>query len=380
MPKKALHIQPSGAVLPTAWPPSGAGLRTASLGTVIMGLLFVGGCSYVPDALNPIEWYKDTVNLFTDDDVPDETAERGQPPLKSGLVADRAAPPPGGDQPYPNLGTVPPRPRASSPAERQQAVQALTAPAPRQYATGTGTRQAAAASTLQPAAPPPPAQPMMPMAAPAPVSPQAAQMAAAAPPPPQLQMRPSSIVEETYRARLAQRRPGGEFVALGPANAAAPVDQPFRTVIVSSNGVELGNPVPTPDYERSGFFAQGSGPSGKALRVATILFPNGSARLSSTDRSILRKVYVLHRRKGGKVRIIGHASSRTRNLTAVKHKMVNFNISVSRADAIAKELMRLGVKRADILVGARADTEPMYYEVMPSGEAGNRRAEIYLES
>ena len=373
MPKRVMHILSLGA-----------GLRTASLGTVIIGLLFVGGCSSVPDALNPIEWYKDTVNLFTGDDVPDETAERGQPPLKSGLVADRGAPPPGVDQPYPNLSTVPARPQASSPAERQQAVQAMTA-APRQYATGNVTRQGAAASTLQPAAPPPPARPMASMAAPvpvspqAPLSPQAAQVGASAPPP-QLQMRRSTSVEETYRARLAQRRPGEGFAALGPANAAAPVDQPFRTVIVSSNGVEIGNTVPTPDYERSAFFDQGSGPSGNALRVATILFPNGSARLNSTDRRILRKVYALHRRNGGKVRIIGHASSRTRNLTAVKHKMVNFNISVSRADAIAKELMRLGVKRANILVGARADTEPMYYEVMPSGEAGNRRAEIYLES
>ncbi len=373
MPKKVMHIPPLGAVL-----------RTASLGTVIMGLLFVGGCSSVPDALNPVEWYKDTVNFITGDDVVDETAERGQPPLKSGLVADRGAPPPGGDQPYPNLGTVPPRPQASSPAERQQAVQALSAQAPRQYATGNVTRQGAAASTLQPAAPPPPAQPMVPMAAPAPVSPQAAQVGApqmaASAPPPQLQLRRSTSVEETYRARLAQRLPAQGFAALGPANAAAPLDQPFRTVIVSSNGVELGNPVPTPDYERSAFFAQGSGPSGNALRVATILFPNGSARLNSSDRSILRKVYALHRRNGGRVRIIGHASSRTRNLTAVKHKMVNFNISVSRADAIAKELMRLGVRRADILLGARADSEPMYYEVMPSGEAGNRRAEIYLES
>jgi len=30
-------------------------------------------------------------------------------------------------------------------------------------------------------------------------------------------------------------------------------------------------------------------------------------------------------------------------------------------------------------VGAVADNEPVYYEVMPSGEAGNRRAEIYID-
>jgi flagellar motor protein MotB len=46
---------------------------------------------------------------------------------------------------------------------------------------------------------------------------------------------------------------------------------------------------------------------------------------------------------------------------------------------VARELMRLGVKPGKIFVGARSDSNPIYYESMPAGEAGNRRAEIFVD-
>ena len=60
--------------------------------------------------------------------------------------------------------------------------------------------------------------------------------------------------------------------------------------------------------------------------------------------------------------------------------MINFRVSVDRANAVARELIRLGSKKNQLSVDAVSDTAPLYYEVMPMGEAGNRRAEIYLES
>jgi hypothetical protein len=33
-----------------------------------------------------------------------------------------------------------------------------------------------------------------------------------------------------------------------------------------------------------------------------------------------------------------------------------------------------------LVVDAISDAQPVYFEFMPTGEAGNRRAEIYLES
>ena len=86
----------------------------------------------------------------------------------------------------------------------------------------------------------------------------------------------------------------------------------------------------------------------------------------------------LQRKNGGQVRVVGHASSRTRNLSPLLHKMTNFEVSASRADRVAGELMRLGVNKKDILIAAVSDADPAYYETMPSGEAGNRRTEIYI--
>jgi flagellar motor protein MotB len=62
-----------------------------------------------------------------------------------------------------------------------------------------------------------------------------------------------------------------------------------------------------------------------------------------------------------------------------RHKSVNYRMSVDRAGAVARELTDLGVPSEMIVVTAMADEDPVYYEVMPSGEAGNRRAEIYID-
>ncbi|NJN05753.1 MAG: OmpA family protein [Rhodobacteraceae bacterium] len=123
----------------------------------------------------------------------------------------------------------------------------------------------------------------------------------------------------------------------------------------------------------------GDGPGSGSVKVATILFEDGSARVGGRERGILQKVATLHRQRGGTVRIVGHASSRTRNMDPSRHKSVNYRMSVDRAGAVARELTNLGVPSDMIVVTAMADEDPVYYEVMPSGEAGNRRAEIYID-
>ena len=52
---------------------------------------------------------------------------------------------------------------------------------------------------------------------------------------------------------------------------------------------------------------------------------------------------------------------------------------MDRANAVANELMRKGVSASDLVIEAVGDRAPEYYESMPAGEAGNRRAEIFLE-
>ena len=85
------------------------------------------------------------------------------------------------------------------------------------------------------------------------------------------------------------------------------------------------------------------------------------------------------REKGGAIRVVGHSSSRTGDMDPVRHKLINFKVSLDRANAVAQELIRLGVPPDKLIVSAKSDAEPIYFEIMPLGEAGNRRVEIYLD-
>ena len=115
-------------------------------------------------------------------------------------------------------------------------------------------------------------------------------------------------------------------------------------------------------------------------KVATIRFQNGSAKLTSAARREIKKAAAVFKQRRGGVHVIGHASSRTRNLSLQRHQLANFRVSFDRAHVVARELRRLGVAATSIRVSAVSDTQPAFLEVMPAGEAGNRRVEIVLEN
>jgi len=117
---------------------------------------------------------------------------------------------------------------------------------------------------------------------------------------------------------------------------------------------------------------------GGMLRVATIHFANNAANLDNRDRKILGAVIQLQRERGGRVVVVGHASARTKDMDYIKHQMVNFEISMHRAGSIGSQLKSMGLPGEALEVQAVSDTQPLFLEVMPSGEAGNRRVEIYL--
>jgi len=87
----------------------------------------------------------------------------------------------------------------------------------------------------------------------------------------------------------------------------------------------------------------------------------------------------LQRESGGRpLVVVGHASSRTRDMNPSKHRNVNLRLSQNRANKVARALRRLGIPGQAVQIQAVGDAQPVYYEVMPSGEAGNRRADIYM--
>jgi outer membrane protein OmpA-like peptidoglycan-associated protein len=80
------------------------------------------------------------------------------------------------------------------------------------------------------------------------------------------------------------------------------------------------------------------------------------------------------------VHVKGHASMRTRNMDPIQHALANFNISIKRANAVAKALISHGVPAGRLIIDAVGASEPVSTEAMPSGERANRRAEISLSA
>jgi outer membrane protein OmpA-like peptidoglycan-associated protein len=116
-----------------------------------------------------------------------------------------------------------------------------------------------------------------------------------------------------------------------------------------------------------------------ASQVAIVTFGQGSSKLSGTARRIIREVAEMQRQRGGKLYVIGHSSSWTRDMNPVRHNMINFGLSLDRANTVAQELMRIGLTAGDFSIGAMSDGRPLFFEITPSGEAGNRRVEIFLD-
>ncbi len=206
-------------------------------------LAAVGGCSRVPDAVNPVEWYKNTTEFFAggDDKKPAATDSDKK---QSTLVADRGKPPPGAGKPAPNLGLFPDRPPITRAERSRLAAQGLVSDREgRRYSSESIQRQGEPVEALAPriedampdapAAPPPPAMPTAPpslgapppMAAPAaPSVPMAAASAsppAAAVPPPPVTAPPSSRVREMRQVRSVRPPPAPKTPATEAKTAPA---------------------------------------------------------------------------------------------------------------------------------------------------------------
>jgi outer membrane protein OmpA-like peptidoglycan-associated protein len=121
-------------------------------------------------------------------------------------------------------------------------------------------------------------------------------------------------------------------------------------------------------------------PSG-APPASVVFFPGDTTVLSASAKAEVRAAVEKFQAGGGSgyVRVVGHASSRTGNMPLERHLVVIFEKSQQRANSVAQELIKEGVPASRVLVEAVGDTQPVYYESMPKGEDGNRRAEIFLQ-
>lgn len=403
-------------------PESRRGIRFAHAAAPLAAVMLLAGCSSAPDWADPTEWFGS-----------ESAAESGE----SAKPAEAKTP--GEDKDFPNLASVPERPKAPSEEERKQLADSLAAdrenaeyskdvirrqsaasvPAPpppppsassvQAQATAdaaarangaaaaapstasTGQAGAGQSATGQPAAgqtetgptavtPPASTAPVPPVARPAPVT--GALTPAPVSRPPQFAPRPPSPVAPAAGANtvppLAVRpgpnarsvaRIGNPSFGAPPADIAAAQDAGNSRQVMPSR---FAAPPPV-----AGTFSNGTA-AGGGEPVAMVRFKAGSASLTGNARQQVRRIAGIYKQRGGAIRVEGHASSRTRNMDPVQHHLVNFNVSLNRANAVARELVRQGVPAEAVFVAAMSDSQPLYYEVMPAGDAGNQRVEIHF--
>ena len=347
--------------------PSAGGL------VVALAMFFaISGCSSVPDYANPVEWYSSTVDFF-DDDAP--------PPLPAEVV-------PGAQDPFPELSDTPEPPLREIELEYLDTIgEGLVADRANAQYTDTVIRAGgetalaetptfqAETPTFQAVAPP---LPTPPPALVAPLQPSTSVQIA------QIE----SVTQQTvFQAQPMPLKAVGRgvdvqtmfanlFTSSGPRGVAPAVDgtqltpAPSTSTVVPSSGLPSSASLILPGGARSLFSSN---------KAAVIYFALGSTGIDKEGRDALHKLAHYHKQNGGRLRVIGHASNRTKELSPERHELVNFDISFKRARAVADELIRHGVAPDRLEVVAMSDSTPAYQEWMPSGEAGNRRAEVFID-
>ena len=312
-----------------------------------MAGFLVGGCSSTPDWANPAEWYRDTKDWVSG--TPSSNAQRSQ----------ASTPIPGKGKIFPELSSVPARPLAPNQAELKNMTKSLAADrkAARYSDEKIRRQRANVAAADAPAQVSRAASPVVaPKAMPTPVAPAKA-MNFDKMPRPVFRQAPSDIVMRGQPIAIARSVP----VARSQQNFVQA--QKFSTRFPAGAGT-----------------VSALAHSGVNNKVATIKFETGAAKLTSGALRKIREAVAVFKQRGGRIHVIGHASSRTRDLSPQRHHLANIQVSYDRANAIARELRRLGVAATAIRISAVSDSQPAFLEVMPAGEAGNRRAVIVLEN
>ncbi|MCR9070371.1 MAG: OmpA family protein [Alphaproteobacteria bacterium] len=406
--------------------------------TSMAAVLLLAGCSSVPDALNPVEWYESTTDAvggwFSDDE--------GAATADAGSAA--------ADSSFPNLASVPERPTPSTTAEQRAEIQQgliadrnnarytdsadasapAAAPRPRTTSQAADAQSAPAQSTVTVAAPPPPPQTVA-VAPPAQV--QAAQPTVRSTEPASTAgsdlwpRRPVPQSENRAPVTTGRVTDSQSTVARSPAasvdtvpSSGRPLAEPSPAVVAAARtqtetattrldsagntgaasaqvaaapATETATPdkmtapaSPAPADESPSVIVDGPsldqyqlGFSGPAYLVGTVNFAHGSARLNADDLDMVRSIASAAQETDAFIRVIGHASARTAEMDLSSHELVNFQESLARAESVAQALIGAGVPAERVLVEAMSASQPLYFESMPSGEAGNRRAEILFQ-
>lgn len=334
------------AITPT-WGKAGGG-RKAVQAAWLASVLGAGvaGCSSVPAALNPVEWWHG---------------------LQGGKIAEERPAPPGADDPYPNLGTVPARPAPSDPKLRQQIADALIADRGNAQHDAAGVQLVDPSNpnaapglfgrgSARPPAPPPPggASASFPGAD-----------ATTAPPssPPAMATERATVggvqsnaleQPEADRPALPSGPPAPANLPGAPASAPVPPDRPAAAIpsttiaaqpATAADAAAAPPPASTP-LAASETALSGTGALGRGVGVP---FAVGSAVVPRPSISALRQLAT--RRGGGGIAITGFGEATGTDAAA---QSAALSLALARAQAVAGALTSFGVPASAIRIDAEA--------------------------
>jgi len=296
-----------------------------ALSPFVCGLI-LAGCSSVPDAVNPVEWYQGVRGWVAGSDTPPPTpADAMVPQPRSELL----------NAPFPNLASVPERPRPTmDPGATDRAYRSLEADRAESQRLDRAVRREDA---------PPPSRddvlrPETPLSGFAP---------------------PDDRTRDVYRRQLAASAAGAAPPAAGEPSP--PYAAPGPTVAQPPAAVTPA-PLPAPS-------------AGQPTLLATVGFTDGSTAVDGEGKRVLEQVADAYRsRPGSMLQLVGHAGSRSLD----PHGPVDFDMSLKRANAVMVALLGMGVPQSAMQVSAPFGADPADLVAMPAGEMASRRVEIYI--
>ena len=309
-----------------------------SVVAVILAPIALAACSSVPDYANPVEWYKSTAEFV----VGAEEGAEGEDKLVEEAEAHSE-----GD--FPALADTPdPEGRAPTVEEMEAVEEGLVADKEHARYTDEVIRRNSEEELIVAAAPP--ASLAAPSGkSPAPEAPREPATVISKPdsgPPPNTEIQSQASPQSPPPLAVTSQKPKATpqpmtFAATPTPPAAAPVDAVSRVKSLFAASGASATITPDPNASRnlddiaaaSGIAPPPIGFNGASrpaisMRAGVITFQTGSASLPKGATKIVQEAAKLHRERGGTVRVVGHSSSRTRELSLERHKLANFSISM----------------------------------------------------
>jgi len=119
-------------------------------------------------------------------------------------------------------------------------------------------------------------------------------------------------------------------------------------------------------------------PPKNSLKVAVIQFARADRELDERAIDVLSQVAAYAQQSRASVWLFGYASQKIELAAGGSARLASRKLAADRVKTVAIVLIKAGVPADRIELVSRGALDPLYIESAPTGEAGNRRVEIYL--